>query len=221
MSIGQSIIICFLSLLGVVAEFFLYIFLGFGAALSNNAAQIPVMAMALICLMFLTLSIGLLCPFGAVLEFLLKKEHLANKVVLVGLEISLIISLFVFFKTTSIEIFSSPQPQAQVPQPSKSPIETKDLSPEVAVVQVPDTTSSQTLTNLEIPSTSSQPTTLPEKPSDLTHAPAISSEMQIAELIENHLASNGLVLPKANEILEIYGGPDEKKEYEIALKYLN
>ena len=59
--------------------------------------------------MFLTITIGFLCPIGAIMEFLLKKENLGNKVLLVGAEISTIIALIVFLKSTGLVLLPSQQ----------------------------------------------------------------------------------------------------------------
>lgn len=74
MKIGTSIIIFFLAIIALVAEFILYMLFGVGAALSDDMATLSYTALFFLLLMLLTICIGVLSPLFAVMGAVFKKR---------------------------------------------------------------------------------------------------------------------------------------------------
>lgn len=79
MGFGISILIFFVSLIALVAEFILYMFLGMGAAFtSSDLSQMSGIAFFFVGLMVLTIVTGILAPFCAILGALCKNKKVAS-----------------------------------------------------------------------------------------------------------------------------------------------
>lgn len=86
MKISTSIIIFFLSMVALVAEIFLYMFVAVGAGMSGaGGSTILILASVLIVVMVVTGAAGVLAPVCALIEYGTKKKNLAYKIYLPAL----------------------------------------------------------------------------------------------------------------------------------------
>jgi len=76
MKFGTSIMIFLLSIIALVAEFILYMVFGFGAAFSGNLTTISGAAIFFVPLMILTAAAGILAPFCALLELIVRRKNI-------------------------------------------------------------------------------------------------------------------------------------------------
>lgn len=76
MKLGTSIIIFFMAIVALVAEFILYIFFGVGAAFSGDLTTLSGAAFLFVCLMVLTAATGVLAPICALIELATKKKNI-------------------------------------------------------------------------------------------------------------------------------------------------
>lgn len=83
MSIGIGLLVFFVSLIALVAEFILYFILGMGAAFTTNSASaIGGLAFFFVGLMIFTGAVGILFPVCAILAAITKNKKLGNTVFL-------------------------------------------------------------------------------------------------------------------------------------------
>ncbi|MEA1995407.1 MAG: hypothetical protein U9N18_04550 [Campylobacterota bacterium] len=101
MSIGISILIFFVSIIALVAEFFLYMILGVGASFSGNISTLTGLAFFFVGLMILTGAIGVLAPFCVIIGIIVKNKSIANKLFLI------FISLIALFYFIGVPLLSS------------------------------------------------------------------------------------------------------------------
>lgn len=95
MNIGVGLIVFFVSLIALVAEFILYFIFGFGASFSGDISALEGTAFFFVGLMVLTGATGILYPIFAVLATLTKKKSLFNKTFLLILGIIFISYFFI------------------------------------------------------------------------------------------------------------------------------
>ena len=95
MNFGTAIIIFFLSLSTLVAEFILYMFFGMGAALSNGVSNIETIAKFFVSLMALTAATGILAPICSLVEVITKKKKVGLHLMLIAL--SIVFTGLIFF----------------------------------------------------------------------------------------------------------------------------
>jgi len=95
MNIGLGLIVFFVSLIALVAEFILYLIFGFGASFSGDISTLEGTAFFFVGLMVLTGATGILYPLFAVLATLSKKKSIFNKVFLLILGIIFIGYFFI------------------------------------------------------------------------------------------------------------------------------
>lgn len=81
MKIGTSIIIFFLAIIALVAEFILYMIFGIGVAF-EDASALPATAFFFVGLMVISGAAGVLAPLSAVLGMIIKNQKLSLKVYL-------------------------------------------------------------------------------------------------------------------------------------------
>jgi hypothetical protein len=74
---STGIIIFFLSILALVAEFILYMLVGVGAAMSGDARSVPGLAFFFVSVMVLTGAAGVLAPICALIELVTKRKNLS------------------------------------------------------------------------------------------------------------------------------------------------
>lgn len=122
MSIGISILIFFVSIIALVAEFVLYMIMGVGASFAGDISMLSGTAFFFVGLMVITGAIGILAPFCAIIGAISKNKVMANKifyclVVLVG--------LFYFIGTSllSTNISSTESSMSTQKNPTKIDIE--------------------------------------------------------------------------------------------------
>jgi len=114
MSISVGIIIFFLSLIALVAEFIIYMMLGIGVALSG-VSDIGSLAWFFVGLMVLTGTIGVLSPISAIIQQTSKKERIGNKILLIGV-------LVIMFGYVLLTTLGGKQPQETETLPAMSRI---------------------------------------------------------------------------------------------------
>ena len=87
MKFGMAVIIFFLAIITLVAEFILYIFMGIGTSFSGDISTLSGIAIFFVSLMVLTASIGILAPICAFIEFITKKKNIGlhSMLILLGL----------------------------------------------------------------------------------------------------------------------------------------
>jgi len=114
MSISIGIIIFFLSLIALVAEFIIYMILGIGVAFSG-VSDIGSLAWFFVGLMVLTGTIGVLAPISAIIQQTSKKERIGNKILLIGV-------LVIMFGYVLLTTLGGEQPQETETLPATSTI---------------------------------------------------------------------------------------------------
>jgi hypothetical protein len=95
MNVGLGLIIFFVSLVALVAEFILYLIFGFGASFSGDISTLEGTAFLFVGLMVLTGATGILYPLFAVFGTLTKKKSFFNKAFLIILGIIFIGYFFI------------------------------------------------------------------------------------------------------------------------------
>jgi len=80
MRLGTSIIIFFLAIIALVAEFVLYMIFGIGAAFSGDISNLSGTVFFFVGLMMMTGVIGVLAPICAVIEMIVKKTVAIDKI---------------------------------------------------------------------------------------------------------------------------------------------
>lgn len=75
MTFGTSMMIFFLAIIALVAEFILYMLLGIGIAFSGDLNALSGTAFFFVSLMVLTAATGILAPISALVELIIKKKH--------------------------------------------------------------------------------------------------------------------------------------------------
>ena len=97
MNIGIGILVFFISLIALVAEFILYLILGIGTSVTtDNMASISSLAFFFVGLMIITGAIGILYPICSIIATISKNKGLGNKIflILLGLVIGLYFIIF-------------------------------------------------------------------------------------------------------------------------------
>ena len=82
MKLATSIIIFFLAILALVAEFVLYMIMGMGSAFSGDMSALEGTAFFFVSLMILTAVTGVLAPVSALVELVVKKENIGLYIML-------------------------------------------------------------------------------------------------------------------------------------------
>jgi hypothetical protein len=96
MSIGIGVIVFFVSLIALVAEFILYFIFGFGASFSGNISTLEGVAFFFVGLMVLTVTIGFLYPLFAIIATVTKRKSLCTRLFILILGIIFIGYFFIF-----------------------------------------------------------------------------------------------------------------------------
>lgn len=94
MKFSMAIIIFFLAIVTLVAEFILYMIMGIGASFSGGIGTFSGTAMFFVSLMVLTGSTGILAPICAFIELIAKKKNIGLHVMLILLGLILIGLIF-------------------------------------------------------------------------------------------------------------------------------
>ncbi len=103
MKFGTSIIIFFLAIIALVAEFVLYIFFGIGVSFSGNATMIVGVAFFYFSLMVITAATGILAPICALIEMIIGKEKLGAHLMVSLLILTFLGLLFANFTYRAFE----------------------------------------------------------------------------------------------------------------------
>ena len=105
MKFGTSIMVFFLAIIALVAEFILYIVFGIGPALSGDLTKLSGTAFFFVSLMVLTGATGVLAPICALVELIIKKKNVGvyTMVSILGL----ILVGLVIFSTTGLKTIES------------------------------------------------------------------------------------------------------------------
>jgi len=113
MKFGTSIMIFFLAIVALVAEFILYFVFGLGAAFSGDLTTLSGTAFFFVSLMVLTVATGVLAPICALVELIIKKKNIGvyTMVSILGL----ILVALVIFSTTGIKTVT----ETELPRESK------------------------------------------------------------------------------------------------------
>ena len=82
MKLATSIIIFFLAILALVAEFILYMIMGMGSAFSGDMSALEGTAFFFVSLMILTAVTGVIAPVSALVELVVKKENIGLYIML-------------------------------------------------------------------------------------------------------------------------------------------
>ena len=82
MKLATSIIIFFLAILALVAEFILYMIMGMGSAFSGDMSALEGTAFFFVSLMILTAVTGVMAPVSALVELVVKKENIGLYIML-------------------------------------------------------------------------------------------------------------------------------------------
>jgi hypothetical protein len=93
MKLGTSILIFFLAMIALVAEFILYMIFGFSFAMINDWNSLDGVAFFFGSLVILTIATGIIAPISAVVEMLIKKKNIGYKILLYT-DITILILLF-------------------------------------------------------------------------------------------------------------------------------
>ena len=102
MNIGIGILVFFVSLIALVAEFILYFILGFGASFATNStAAVGSLAFFFVGLMVITGATGILYPICAIIAVATKNKNLGSKIFLIFLGIVTIGYFIIFANTTN------------------------------------------------------------------------------------------------------------------------
>jgi len=98
MKFGTSIMIFFLAIIALVAEFILYMVFGLGAAFSGDLTTLSATALLFVSLMVLTAATGVLAPICALVELIIKKKNIGvyTMVSILGL---ILVGLIIFSAT--------------------------------------------------------------------------------------------------------------------------
>ena len=98
MKFGMSIMVFFLAIIALVAEFILYIVFGIGPALSGDLTKLSGTAFFFVSLMVLTAATGVLAPICALVELIIKKKNIGvyTMVSILGL---ILVGLVIFSAT--------------------------------------------------------------------------------------------------------------------------
>lgn len=91
MRIGTAIIIFFLAIIALVAEFILYMIFGFGAAFSGDFSSLSIIAFFFVGLMIMSVAAGVLAPLSALLGMAIKNHRSSLRIY-----IGLLILIFIF-----------------------------------------------------------------------------------------------------------------------------
>ena len=97
MKFGTSIIIFFLAIIALVAEFVLYMFFGMGVSFLGSTTMVTGIAFFYSSLMVLTAAIGILAPICALIEMIIGKEKLGAYLMISILMLTFLGLLFVNF----------------------------------------------------------------------------------------------------------------------------
>ncbi len=117
MKFGTSIMIFFLAILALVAEFVLYMIFGLGAAFSGDFGSLMGTAFFFVCLMVLTAATGVLSPICALIELAAKRKNLSLYIMLPTLGL-IMVGLVVFGLVGTMEMkqLAESTPAAKVEQ---------------------------------------------------------------------------------------------------------
>jgi hypothetical protein len=97
MNLGIGVMVFFLSLIALVAEFILYFIFGMGAAFSNSGTtSVSSVAFFFVGLMLVTGTTGVFYPVCSVIGFITKNQKLGNKI-FIGILALVILGYFVIF----------------------------------------------------------------------------------------------------------------------------
>ncbi len=130
MKFGTSILITLLSVVALVAELALYMFFGFGAALSGGEKAVSGVATFFVCLMVLTAVAGVTAPLSALVEIVTKKNNAGVFTFMSLLGITLLGLTGFAFKQQSGH--TSPKPSSS----SASILSSTQISPSATSTQV-------------------------------------------------------------------------------------
>jgi len=95
MKLKDSLIIFFLSIIALVAEFIIYMIFGIGTAFSGDIRSLSGIAVFFVSLMIFTAAVGVLSPICALIGFATKKEKIGNITLIILLSL-VVIFLIVF-----------------------------------------------------------------------------------------------------------------------------
>lgn len=124
MKLKDSLIIFFISIITLVAEFILYLILGIGTAFSGDFKSISGIAIFFVSLMIFTAAVGVLSPVCAFIGFVTKKEKVGN-IILIILLCLIVIFLIVISLNFSkyIKEFSTTEETTEEETTEEKPIE--------------------------------------------------------------------------------------------------
>ncbi len=105
MKFGTSVLIFFIAIVALVAEFILYMIFGFGAAFSSDINALSNTAYFFVSLMIITIAAGILAPITALIEMATKVKNIGIKIylILIGVLILILIIAGKFMDRPSSE----------------------------------------------------------------------------------------------------------------------
>lgn len=99
MKLKDSLIIFLLSIMALVAEFFIYLITSISIGFSGDIGDIKYIVQFFIYLMIFTIAVGVLSPICALVELMIKKENIGTKILAVLLGLILILLFISYFRT--------------------------------------------------------------------------------------------------------------------------
>lgn len=114
MKFGTSIMIFFLAIIALVAEFILYMIFGLGAAFSGDLSTLSGIAFFFVSLMVLTAATGVLAPICALVELIVKKKNVGEYTMVSIL--GLILVGLVVFSATGIKTVTETKVAPEAPK---------------------------------------------------------------------------------------------------------
>ncbi len=101
MKLRDSLIIFLLSIMALVAEFFIYLISSISIGFSGDIGNITYIVQFFIYLMIFTIAVGVLSPICALIELVIKKENIGTKILAILLGLILILLFISYFKMFS------------------------------------------------------------------------------------------------------------------------
>jgi hypothetical protein len=94
MKLGTSILIFFVAMIALVAEFILYMIFGLSFAMINDWSSLDGVAFFFGSLVILTIATAIIAPISAVLEMIIKKKNIGYKILLYT-DMTILVLLFI------------------------------------------------------------------------------------------------------------------------------